>query len=637
MPISVDLSGTSASGLFLRLTEGDQALTTAQARMSLSVPEETELAFAAHQPLTEAGLRAACTALFQHTKTRRLAAWINPAEEALFTAAGFRVAARGDRLWVRLDRPEAAPSPATAAEEPTAVLKRYYGHDAFRPGQESMVRALLAGRDCLGVMPTGAGKSVCYQIPALMLQGVTIVISPLISLMKDQVAALRGMGVPAAFLNSSLTARQMGLAMERARRGAYRVIYVAPERLDTPGFRSFAANARIALIAVDEAHCVSQWGQDFRPDYLRIADFVDSLPKRPPVGAFTATATHRVREDIIRYLRLRDPQTVNTGFDRPNLFYDVIQPKNREAALLALLQEKEGESTIVYCATRKTVDSLFDKLRDAGLRVGKYHAGLSDAERAAAQEDFSYDRTQIMVATNAFGMGIDKSNVRLVVHYNMPRSMEAYYQEAGRAGRDGADAECVLLYSASDIFTARWMIDHQEEASPLSEEERARVRRQELDRLQSMIRYCTSGGCLRTAILRYFGEQADGDCGHCGHCSGSPYAFTLRLTKPKQRRISRVQPTASRPRKKRMADGVDPDDLFGLLRAARMSLAEEEHVPPYIICSDKTLEDMIRKLPRSRQAMEQVYGMGTAKVSKYSDAFLDAIAAWTAHQAEDKA
>ena len=340
------------------------------------------------------------------------------------------------------------------------TLRKYFGHEAFRPGQEVMVNALTHHRDALGVMPTGAGKSMCYQVPALMMPGVAIVISPLISLMADQVAALKSAGVPAAYLNSSLTPRQMEeLAMQRARQGAYKIIYVAPERLETPSFQAMAQSMPISLLAVDEAHCVSQWGQDFRPVYLRIADFVDSLPTRPVMGAFTATATERVRQDIIRLLRLQNPETVTTGFDRPNLYFEVIRPKNRDAALMDILRRKRGESGIVYCATRKAVEQVCDNLIRAGIDATRYHAGLSDEERKENQEKFQYDTCPVMVATNAFGMGIDKSNVRFVIHYQMPRSMEAYYQEAGRAGRDGEAAECILLYNGSDIFTAKWMIE----------------------------------------------------------------------------------------------------------------------------------------------------------------------------------
>ena len=340
------------------------------------------------------------------------------------------------------------------------TLRKYFGHEAFRPGQEVMVNALTHHRDALGVMPTGAGKSMCYQVPALMLPGVSIVISPLISLMADQVAALKSAGVPAAYLNSSLTPRQMDLAMQRARQGAYKIIYVAPERLETPSFQAMAQSMPISLLAVDEAHCVSQWGQDFRPVYLRIADFVDSLPTRPVMGAFTATATERVRQDIIRLLRLQNPETVTTGFDRPNLYFEVIRPKNRDAALMDILRRKRGESGIVYCATRKAVEQVCDKLIRAGIDATRYHAGLSDEERKENQEKFQYDTCPVMVATNAFGMGIDKSNVSFVIHYNMPKSLESYYQEAGRAGRDGSCGECILLYASGDVQTARFLIQN---------------------------------------------------------------------------------------------------------------------------------------------------------------------------------
>ena len=415
------------------------------------------------------------------------------------------------------------------------TLRKYFGHEAFRPGQEVMVNALTHHRDALGVMPTGAGKSMCYQVPALMLPGVSIVISPLISLMADQVAALKSAGVPAAYLNSSLTPRQMDLAMQRARQGAYKIIYVAPERLETPSFQTMAQSMPISLLAVDEAHCVSQWGQDFRPVYLRIADFVDSLPTRPVMGAFTATATERVRQDIIRLLRLQNPETVTTGFDRPNLYFEVIRPKNRDAALMDILRRKRGESGIVYCATRKAVEQVCDKLIRAGIDATRYHAGLSDEERKENQEKFQYDTCPVMVATNAFGMGIDKSNVRFVIHYQMPRSMEAYYQEAGRAGRDGEAAECILLYNGSDIFTAKWMIEHTEPNENMTAAEQSAVRYQDMNRLNRMVDYCTKPGCLRAFILRYFGENTAQDCGHCSACCGARYGEAEEIARQRRR------------------------------------------------------------------------------------------------------
>lgn len=506
------------------------------------------------------------------------------------------------------------------------TLRHYFGHDGFRPGQERMVDALLAGRDCLGVMPTGAGKSLCYQIPALMLSGVALVISPLISLMKDQVAALKSAGVPAAYLNSSLTPRQMDLAIERARMGAYRIIYVAPERLDTAAFRSFARNTKLSLIAVDEAHCVSQWGQDFRPDYRKIADFVDALPQRPPVGAFTATATDRVREDILHLLRLRAPAMSSTGFDRPNLYFEVLKPENRYEALREILRQKRLDSGIVYCATRKNVEEVCMKLQQEGFSAGRYHAGLSDAERRESQEDFQYDRVQIMVATNAFGMGIDKSNVRYVIHYNMPRSMEAYYQEAGRAGRDGEPAECVLLYSKQDIITAKWMIENSDPNPDLTPSEQQAVKRQDYQRMNAMIDYCEENGCLRQYIRTYFGEDAPNRCGGCSSCCGVRYGVAATVKKQRRRIIlpddnvamdsDRLQPV------KLKLPKPGESSLFEQLRACRMQLAKANKVPPYIICDDKTLTDMVRRRPLTVEGLLTVNGMGTVKVSKYGAAFL---------------
>ncbi|MBE5796942.1 MAG: RecQ family ATP-dependent DNA helicase [Clostridiales bacterium] len=500
------------------------------------------------------------------------------------------------------------------------TLRRYFGHESFRAGQETMVDALLSGRDALGVMPTGAGKSMCYQVPALMLPGITLVISPLISLMADQVAALRSAGIPAAYLNSTLTPRQMDLALERAYQGAYKIIYVAPERLETPSFLRFAQHAQISLLAVDEAHCVSQWGQDFRPVYLRIADFVDMLPRRPVMGAFTATATQRVREDIVRHLRLVSPATVTTGFDRPNLYFEVVRVKKRDPALLRVLAGKQGQSGIVYCATRKSVEEVCDKLCGAGYAAGRYHAGLSDEERKQNQEDFQYDRVQIMVATNAFGMGIDKSNVRFVIHYNMPKSMEAYYQEAGRAGRDGEPSECVLLYNAQDIITGRWMINNSPPNEALSAAEQARVRQLDLQRLQSMIDYCTRDRCLRTCILNYFGDRTEGDCGDCGHCTGGRYGESAAAASGRKTPRRAVE---DKPAVTGRIEGAG--DLFEQLRAVRMALAKKQHVPPYVICSDATLNSMCRVKPQTKAGMLSVSGMGEIKTQRYGEAFLQVI------------
>ena len=400
------------------------------------------------------------------------------------------------------------------------ALKQYYGHTEFRPGQEALIDALLAGRDVLGVMPTGAGKSVCYQIPALLLPGVTLVVSPLISLMQDQVAALTDAEIPAAFINSSLQDAQYQTVFRRALDGTYKIIYIAPERLLTDSFLNLATALQIALVAVDEAHCVSQWGQDFRPSYLKITEFIAQLPNRPVVGAFTATATDQVKKDIARMLALRDPLELTTGFDRPNLYFGVAKPKNKARYIEEYIRRNPDKSGIVYCATRKSVESVCEGLNGIGIAATRYHAGLSPEERRKNQEDFVYDRSRVMVATNAFGMGIDKSNVGYVLHYNMPKNLESYYQEAGRAGRDGAAAECILLFSPGDVQTARFFIDNTHDNDNLTPEEADLVTERDIERLDCMVGYCKTGHCLRQYLLAYFGEQRTGGCNNCSNCSG---------------------------------------------------------------------------------------------------------------------
>ena len=369
------------------------------------------------------------------------------------------------------------------------ALKTYFGYDAFRGGQEPVIDALLDGRDALAIMPTGAGKSICYQIPALLLPGITLVVSPLVSLMRDQVTALVQMGIPAAFLNSALTFRQYLLALDRAKAGRYKIIYVAPERLETEGFRSFAEHADISLVAVDEAHCISQWGQDFRPSYPNIPAFVESLPRRPVVGAFTATATPDVKEDIEKLLRLREPLRLTTGFNRENLYFEVQQPENKKAALLELVKGRPGKCGIVYCSTRKNVEEVCDFLNERGVSATRYHAGLESEERRKNQEDFLYDRATVMVATNAFGMGIDKSDVRYVIHYNMPKDIESYYQEAGRAGRDGLPSSCILLYGGQDVRTNEFLISHREPREDLDPRTAEMLQERDLQRLRQMTGY----------------------------------------------------------------------------------------------------------------------------------------------------
>lgn len=399
-----------------------------------------------------------------------------------------------------------------------SVLKDYFGHDSFRDGQEQIVDALLDGRDALCIMPTGAGKSMCYQIPALLFDGVTIVVSPLISLMKDQVGSLVQSGVPAAYINSSLSYPQFLRVLSNVEHGKYKIIYVAPERLLTDGFLDACKRIKISMVAVDEAHCVSQWGQDFRPSYLKIISFVESLANRPIVGAFTATATNDVIEDIKKILRLENPFEITTGFDRPNLFFGVIKSSSKDEKLIDLIRERGDRSGIVYCATRKNVESVCELLCDNGFSATRYHAGLDEYERRKNQEDFVFDRKNIMVATNAFGMGIDKSNVTYVIHYNMPKNIESYYQEAGRAGRDGGEADCILLYSPKDVRLNRFMIENSEGNDELTIEENEQIRERDFERLKHMTFYSTTNDCLRGFILRYFGGDKKAYCGKCSNC-----------------------------------------------------------------------------------------------------------------------
>ena len=399
-------------------------------------------------------------------------------------------------------------------------MQRIFGYSQFRPGQEALIDGVLSGRDVFGIMPTGGGKSMCYQIPALLLPGITVVISPLISLMQDQVAALKTAGVPAAYLNRSLTPEQSRAVYRNLLAGRYKILYVAPERLDFEGFSAIVRQLYISFVAVDEAHCISQWGQDFRPSYLRIVHFLESLEKRPVVGAYTATATAQVRRDVERILNLHNPVRRVTGFDRPNLYFQVLHPQSKDEELKRLIAPRNGKSGIVYCATRRKVEYVCRMLQDLGYPATQYHAGLPEEERRNNQEDFLHDRKTIMVATNAFGMGIDKSNVRYVIHYNMPKSLEAYYQEAGRAGRDGTDGACILLYSGADVHMAQYLINNGSENEELDEAQRQRVRHQDLQRLESMIGYCTTSGCLRGYILEYFGQKHLQLCGNCGNCQG---------------------------------------------------------------------------------------------------------------------
>ena len=486
------------------------------------------------------------------------------------------------------EMPSAAPAPVSTgpAEAPEDVLKRVFGYDSFREGQRETINAILAGRDVLGVMPTGSGKSICYQVPALTLPGCALVVSPLISLMKDQVAALKQAGVAAAFLNSSLSERQMDAALANLAAGRYKLAYVAPERLLTSRFLSLCRSLSISMVAVDEAHCISQWGQDFRPSYLDIPKFIASLPARPRLCAFTATATMRVRGDIQRLLGLCDPFSLVTGFDRPNLRFFVERPRDKMAALTRVLKAHEGQSGIVYCATRKAVEQVCDALRGQGVVATRYHAGLPDAERRGNQEDFSYDRAQVMVATNAFGMGIDKSDVRFVVHYNMPKDLESYYQEAGRAGRDGEAADCVLLYAKGDVATQRFLIDRMGEEGDLDDEQLAQARQAAWQRLEQMTAYCQTDTCLRACILRYFGEDAPDACGACGNClRPAQRTDATRLALPVLRCVQDIngrvgarliRSTLLGSREQRLlAMGLDRSPHYGLLKGVPRALLRD--------------------------------------------------------------
>lgn len=397
------------------------------------------------------------------------------------------------------------------------TLKHYFGYDSFREGQKNIIDSIMAGRDVLAIMPTGAGKSICYQVPALMLSGITIVVSPLISLMQDQVKALNEAGIHAAYINSSLTEGQINKALSLAAGGRYKIIYVAPERLETYGFLEFSRQADISMVTVDEAHCISQWGQDFRPSYLKIVDFVDGLDKRPIVSAFTATATEEVKNDILCILKLNNPDVTVTGFDRENLYYSVEHVHKKDDFVVDYVEKHPNDSGIIYCSTRKNVDKVFEILFKKGVAVTKYHAGLDTGTRKDNQDDFIYDRTPVIVATNAFGMGIDKSNVRYVIHYNMPQSMENYYQEAGRAGRDGENSQCILLFSAQDIMINKFLLDNKD-FSGLDEEDALLVRQHDMQRLKAMEGYCRTTGCLRNYILNYFGEKVGKPCDNCGNC-----------------------------------------------------------------------------------------------------------------------
>ena len=535
-------------------------------------------------------------------------------------------------------------------ENPHSILKKVFGYDSFRPGQEEIVRRLLDGQDVLAVMPTGAGKSICYQVPALLLPGITIVVSPLVSLMKDQVGALVQAGVAAAFLNNSLNDNQKALMLRRAREGWYKIIYVAPERLEMPGFQRFAQERPISMVTVDEAHCISQWGQDFRPSYLRIKAFVDSLPSRPVVGAFTATATAHVRDDIREQLALQKPYEVTTSFDRPNLYFETRRalPSQKPKELLDLVLKEGSNAGIVYCSTTKQVDETARLLQSRGIRAAAYHAKLDADTRRKNQDDFLYDRVQIMVATNAFGMGIDKPNVRFVIHYNMPKDLESYYQEAGRAGRDGQPARCTLLYSGTDVRTIRFFIEKEMEAdNGLPADVKAEAARKAEERLKYMTFYSTTQDCLRGFLLHYFGEAAPKKCGSCSCCLAAEQEAQLQVEysrrraadnarrlemqqyeKEKNNKLRQQQEIFAEYRRKNRVNVMlnDSDEkLLGKLFEVRKRLAAKQRVPAFNIFSDAVLREMAQKKPRDMDELIRINGVGEHPAMMYGKDFLRVI------------
>ena len=584
------------------------------------------------------------------------------------------------------------------------ILKHYYGYDSFRPAQAEIIETILSKRDVLAIMPTSAGKSICFQVPALMLEGITIVVSPLISLMYDQVTSLKEMGIQAILLNSAMTSIEYYQAIEQLQRGEVKLLYVAPERFEQEGFLEMMQGIQISMVAVDEAHCISQWGQDFRPSYQNIDTFVAQLPTRPIVAAFTATATPRVRLDIKQQLKLQHPFEVVTSFDRANLYFGMEEPRDKMSRLLELIKEKEP--TIVFCNTRKEVEKVCEKLQKKGIAADWYHAGLSPEARSKVQEDFIFDRIDVIVATNAFGMGIDKSNVRKVIHYNMPKDIESYYQEAGRAGRDGEPAECILLYGAKDIIINKFLVKQNQDKVGMA-------------KLNEMIDYCRTVRCLRGFMLDYFGQKdIPEDCGHCTNClnkvelsdvtpqaqmilsciirmkerygmskvsevlRGSKRAEMKALhfdqlstygimkdysdkalkefissliadryieTEGLQYPILQVSDLGKRALKNREKIEVKPvvaqilqkpdaiqqhqvqdnapfdEVLYDRLRSIRMDLAFAQHVPPFLVFSDKTLKEFCRHLPTTDREFLQISGVGEKKLETYGEAFMKVI------------
>lgn len=486
------------------------------------------------------------------------------------------------------------------------LLKRYFGYDSFRNNQEQIIRSLIEGQDVLAVMPTGAGKSICYQVPALALEGITLVISPLVSLMQDQVRNLIANGIRGAYINSSLTPGQIKLALRNASAGMYKIIYAAPERLLSPEFLKFAVNADISLIAVDEAHCISQWGQDFRPGYLKIADFIERLPHRPPVAALTATATRQVKQDIQQQLSLIHPLSVTGGFDRPNLYFGIYRPVDSVQFIIRYIESHPDDCGIIYCATRKDTEVTAEELILHGINARPYHAGLDDTLRKNTLEDFTYDRIKVIAATSAFGMGIDKPDVRFVIHQSMPQNIEDYYQQAGRAGRDGAPSDCILLYNSSDPFLQEFLIKRRKPNDALSPEQQQAVLEADLEKVKQMTFYATSASvCLRRRLLQYFGEKYPGKCRNCSvcsndileHCFGSVADFIQRTD----------------------------DELLSRLRTKAKFLAVQRSIPVYAVASDAMLKELSAVRPKNEAALRTINGFSEEKIRKYGKEFLDVI------------
>ncbi|HSP20897.1 MAG TPA: DNA helicase RecQ [Planococcus sp. (in: firmicutes)] len=580
-------------------------------------------------------------------------------------------------------------------EEARKLLQTHFGYETFRTGQEQAISQVFDGKNTICVMPTGGGKSMCYQIPALVMEGTTIVVSPLISLMKDQVDALLAAGIPAAYINSSLGFEEVRETLYDVQRGAIKLLYIAPERLDSEMFLNELQGVKVPLIAVDEAHCISQWGHDFRPSYRLISRMAGLFPNNPTVLALTATATPQVREDICRILDIEEENSVMTGFERANLSFSVIRGQDRDRYVKEYVQKNEKEAGIIYAATRKTVDSVYEMLIKKGVKAAKYHAGMPDQERKSGQERFLNDEVTVMVATNAFGMGIDKSNIRYVIHYQLPKNMESYYQEAGRAGRDGLPSECIVLYASQDVQTQRFLIDQAQDPGRIPGE---------LAKLQGMVDYCHTENCLQQFIIFYFGDTGAEPCGHCSSCSDERESLdvtmdvqmvlscVVRMGQKFGKMMTAQVLTGSR-NKKVLDFGFDKlstygilkhhnakevsnliefmisqellaveqgsfptiyvpdggrdvllgkrrvlrkgavatkqitqnDPLFEELRIIRKKLADDAGVPPFVIFSDKTLQDMCSRRPKTEEEFLEVNGVGTSKLEKYGEAFLTAI------------